>query len=378
MKRSARGSKRFLLLALLLLLLAGAGVAWAERTTLLGWYYLRGLEKAGSADVSVWSRRAASLGEAGIPDLLRLLGSGDARVCGNAREALACLGEGWGRDDPRRADLLGQVATEFSRLSGPGRREALRLATDWTVPEPPCPDALIAAAGRLLPEIVHEADLHTQALPLALCIARQSQEPALLCSVRELARGCLRSSAVDTRVRAIRLSLQPGVRLGRDVVALLGDANAKVRRAALEAVGPARDVVHTDTLLPWLHDPDPGVRQVCATVLGQRGLKPRHIRLARLITDPQASVRLQTLDHLAAADDLDAGIWLRRLSQDVSPAVRVAAIRAASEDALADLGDRIDQMARQDPSPTVCALARYYRQRQRPGAPMELVGERGQ
>ena len=52
--------------------------------------------------------------------------------------------------------------------------------------------------------------------------------------------------------------------------------------------------------------------------------------------------------------------WLRRLSHDPAPEVRVAAIRAASEQTLVDLSDRLDQMARSDPSPTVSQLARYF------------------
>jgi hypothetical protein len=39
---------------------------------------------------------------------------------------------------------------------------------------------------------------------------------------------------------------------------------------------------------------------------------------------------------------------------------RRAAIRAAAENPVVDLSDRIQQMAQSDPSPTVCQLARHY------------------
>jgi HEAT repeats len=91
-----------------------------------------------------------------------------------------------------------------------------------------------------------------------------------------------------------------------------------------------------------------------------RGLRPEHIKLGRILTDPSPVVRLQVLDYLGRASDLDAGIWLRRLSHDPSPAVRAAAMRAMSQQTAVNLTDRIDQMARNDPSPTVCVLARYY------------------
>src|SRR5262249_3691891 len=182
------------------------------RTALLSWYYLRGLARAG-ADAGVWARRAAGLGEAVVPDLLELLGGDEERACGNARAALACLGEGWGREDPRCAELLDEGVRQFPRLSGPGKPEALRLATDGPGPEPPCPAALVASAGRLLPEAARQADaaLQDQALRLALRVVRQTKEPTLLCPVRELARACLRAPAAPTRLRAVRLSMQPGL-----------------------------------------------------------------------------------------------------------------------------------------------------------------------
>jgi hypothetical protein len=85
-----------------------------------------------------------------------------------------------------------------------------------------------------------------------------------------------------------------------------------------------------------------------------------HLRLGRLLTDPRPGVRIQVLDLLPTARDLDAGLWLRRLSHDPNDMVRAAALRAMSEEPLIDLSDRIDQMARSDPSPSVCQLAQFY------------------
>ncbi len=133
-----------------------------------------------------------------------------------------------------------------------------------------------------------------------------------------------------------------------------------VRRAALLAVGPARDVIHDDQLLPCLHDPDPEVRRLCEIALSGRGLRPEYLELGRLLTDPRPAARLRVLDHLAGSTELDPGLWLRRLSHDPSPSVRVAAMRAMTQQHFVDLSDRIDQMARTDPSPTVCQLAQFY------------------
>src|SRR5262249_5149701 len=100
--------------------------------------------------------------------------------------------------------------------------------------------------------------------------------------------------------------------------------------------------------------------RLCEAALRGRRLLPEHIRLGRLLTDPNPVVRLKVLDDLDRTPELDPGVWLRRLSHDPSPAVRVAAVRAMSQQTLIDLSDRIDQMARNDPSPTVCQLAQFY------------------
>src|SRR5262249_52828824 len=119
-------------------------------------------------------------------------------------------------------------------------------------------------------------------------------------------------------------------------------------------------VIDDEALLASLHDPDPEVRRLCEAALRGRQLLPEHIRLGRLLTDPNPVVRLRVLDDLYKTPELDPGVWLRRLSHDPSPAVRAAAVRAMSQQTLIDLSDRIDQIARSDPSPTVCQLARFY------------------
>jgi hypothetical protein len=71
-------------------------------------------------------------------------------------------------------------------------------------------------------------------------------------------------------------------------------------------------------------------------------------------------MRLQVIDQLRYAHDLEPGVWLRRLSHDPAPAVRAAAVRAAAERHTVHLTDRLEQMAQNDPCPTVRQLAKYY------------------
>ncbi len=48
------------------------------------------------------------------------------------------------------------------------------------------------------------------------------------------------------------------------------------------------------------------------------------------------------------------------MSHDPKDSVRAAAVRVMSRLTHIDLSDRIDQMARSDPSPSVAQLANYY------------------
>ncbi len=135
------------------------------------------------------------------------------------------------------------------------------------------------------------------------------------------------------------------------------------RRLALLIVGPAQGVISTDELLHWLHDPDPEVRRLCEFALSSRKVPREHIHLGRTLTDPDYHVRLNILDELHGAREIDAGIWLRYLSHDPKESVRVAAIRAAVEQRFGtqvDLRDRLEQMSRSDPSLTVRQEAGHY------------------
>jgi hypothetical protein len=360
----------------LALLLGGAGLAWTERATLLAWYCVRGLAHAGEGDRGRWVARVAGLGEAAVPALLDCLERPDDAVCANARAGLARLAGDWGTADTRTVGLAVQAAHRFPHLSPAGQREVLEMTAAWfaapAAPAAPA-DGLVPACGRLLSASAGAAGPEAQRAGLELCavLLAQPQRAEALAAAREAARAGLRGDAAANRLRAVRLALQPGMDLLEDVVALLGDGAPEVRRAAMLAVGPADHVVRDEGLLPSLHDPDAEVRRLCEAALRGRGLKPEHLKLGRALTDPRPAVRLQVLDLLGdpEARDLDRGLWLRRLSHDPAPHVRFAAMRAASETGLADLADRLEQMGRSDPSPTVSKWAPFYLRRLQPRTP---------
>ena len=157
----------------------------------------------------------------------------------------------------------------------------------------------------------------------------------------------------DNRVRAIHLTLHSALEheadLLKPMVPLLRDPEVKVRRAALLALSRAKPIISAEELMPLLHDPDPEVRKLCVRALYVRELTDSHIQLARFLTDANALARLDVINYLEGADDVEPGVWLRRLSQDPEQAVRAAAVQAAANLPMVDLSDRLLQMAQADP-----------------------------
>jgi hypothetical protein len=362
---------------LLLVLLVAAGVAWLERTPLQCWYYMRGLSGASEAERDVWIGRLTGLGEPAVEGLLDCLGSEDDRSCRNAVAALNHLACEWGCSDPRLVDLVGRQAKFFSRLDPDIQAEILQGMAGWFTGEPPA-EGLVAVCSRVLRDTAgnSSASIQQAALDLAEILLRQSEGNDALPATRDVARAALRSPSVENRLRAIHLGLHAGMDLFASMVGLLRDPAAEVRRAALLAVGPARQAVTDEGLLFCLHDDDQQVRRLAEAILtspaklGGRGLRPEHVRLGRLLTHPDHLTRLSVLDHLRESTDLDPGLWLRRLSHDPKDSVRAAAVRVMSRLTLVDLSDRLDQMARSDPSPTVAQLAQYYLTQKRSPEPL--------
>jgi hypothetical protein len=373
-----RGKTRWACGVLLVLLLA-AGVGWLERVPLQSWYYLHGLSTASEDQRDVWVERVASLGEAAVEGLMDCLGGDDDRACRNAATTLDHLAGTWGCGDFRVVDLAGREARLFGRTNPRAQALILRGMTGWFTGDVPA-EGLVGVCSRLLADAAAGGEVETEkaALDLADVLLNQPGGNEAVQPARELVRAALRSAAAENRLIAIRLGSRPGMDLLDSMVGLLRDRAAQVRQAALLAVGPSRQAVSDESLLCCLHDPDPTIRELARQFLtapvklGGRGLPPEHLKLGQLLTHPDHRTRLQVLDHLRKASDLDPGLWLRRLSHDPKDSVRAAAVRVMSRVTLPDLSDRLDQMARSDPSPTVAQLAQYYlAQKRSPEPPVE-------
>jgi HEAT repeat protein len=358
-------NRRLMGLIALGLFAAAAGVVWWHKTTLEACYYGHRLANAGQTSRDVWIERAARLGEAIIPRLLDCLAREEALPCENAEMVFRRMTESRASAGVVM-NVSESIAREFPRFSHPGKQVALRLHSLWLNREEMAAAeraGLARSAMRLLEDAVriNDPELRDAALNLASLTPLDGSTPELVARCRGLAQAFLTDAVPERRARALRLHVAAGGEAAA-ITRFLDDPEPLVRREAILAVGSLPAVVATDDLVYWLHDPDGEVRRICEAALRGRGLQHDQIRLARLITDRQPSVRLEVLNDLISAD-VEPGVWLRRLTQDQAPAVRVAAMRAAVDSPLSqlvDINDRIGQMAQSDPNPTVCQLARFY------------------
>lgn len=363
-RRCGFRSKKLLAALTAGVLLILSGTAWLKRTSLLVSYSVHRLISAKESDQQDWVERVAALDRAAMPKLIDCLRHHNAQVCAKAEAALLAMAQRWGSDDVREAELAEDLAKRFASLSEPGQQAALQIQDQLvraSAADPAAADLLPAVAATLA-EAARTAntEVHARALALAASLTQQSTRSDWTDAGRKLTQRCLSDEAPANRIEAIRFALRSEIGLQQAVVPLLSDPVPEVRRVAMLGVGTAPDAIDTDDLLRWLHDPDPLVRNLCENALRSRGLKEEHLKLGRLMTDHRPGVRIQVIQWLRRANDLEPGVWLRRLSHDPAPAVRAAAVRAATEQEVLSLKDRLEQMAQNDACASVRQLAQYY------------------
>lgn len=319
--RGRAWAKRFGIAGLLLAVAAGAYAGW-NWSGLMARHAAYGLRTAGTdEDRAKHAARLVELGDAGTPYLVSTLRGDDPAGCAAVAAAV-------------RVRLIDDSSAACGR---------------------PLLDALASFSE---PGTVAALDF----VPALL----KSPHPDAAARCRDAVRAGLASATPDGKVRAVRLAMRPDVAVKAEVVPLLNDADAEVRRGAMLAVGPADEtaaaVIDDEALFRWLHDPDPDVRELCGSALRTRGLDAGQVLLARQLTHPDPGERLRLLLELRSAGDVvrDPGPWLERLSRDPDPAVRLGAARAGCECRLQFAG-WMDRLADQDADPTVRQWAGYYR-----------------
>jgi HEAT repeat protein len=350
-----------------LLLTAGlACLGWWQREPIVAWHTVRQLANASPDNCEEWANRVAALDDAAVPRLLDRLQCQDAQACANLQSALAMLARRWGPTNPRSIALVEEIRGRFSAFSLAGQEQALLSLTNLLQQDGPrpLPPKLTKAVSEVLIAAEKQRDLQPAALRLAaeLVVCVQPGQWADVC--RAMAERGMKDEREATRVAAVHLVLREPLRQDRElleqVIPLLSDPEASVRRAAVVALAPAKDVIREETLLPLLHDEDAQVQYLCEMALHKRGLTDDDLKLARLISDKAPATRLRVLRHLDQMPDLNLREWLRQLSLDPAPAVRAAAVRAMGENLQIDLSERLREMAERDPSETVRQNALYY------------------
>lgn len=322
--------KLVLVVFLALVALAG-GAAFSQRTALQAWYFAHRMEGAGDGERRQWTDKLVAMGEPAVPRLLACLQKDNASVCEESRFALDRLLTEWGPKDPRSGKLADRFFEMHPSFSPAGQVAALQL----------------------LPEVLAAGGIEAAA------------------KARTIVTAALKDRSVEARYLGVLLANRIELNMLPNVVPLLDDPDARVRCAALMALGPVREgaagmekpLVEADQLLRYLHDPDPEVRRLCETMLVKsRGLSERVVNYGRQLTHPDPRERLKLLLELAEEENVDHRVWLQRLSDDPDSAVRAGAARVAAERQV-DFTERLEKMMSTDTDGTVRKIAEYYRKR---------------
>ena len=259
---------------------------------------------------------------------------------------------------------ISRAASLFKSMEPDAQAETLRwLATALNAGDPETMTERRSAAIRRLMDqayVGEEPEVKAGALRLSGPILKQRPPAEVVESLKLLVSSGARSDSARVQIQAITAALWPALDCLEETTVCLKSQHREVRKAAILALGPATEKINEEILLPGLHDEDLEIVQLTQSALQARGLRDDQIRLGKLMADPKPTKRLEVLDHLSATRDIDPALWLRKLSNDPSPAVRAAAMRAMAQETGGELGERVGQMGKSDPSESVNKLAGYY------------------
>ncbi len=353
-----------------------AGAGFYFRNDIQAAWLVRQVSQTTEAEAPQHIERAKGIGDSAIAPMASLFQSDRDLVVKTAMEALLGISANWAQDDSRRVILAGKLSQGFVGFSPQGQAASLNLVSAWLAEPPIAGSPFMQAVAGLLaqaalgmadpapgteadPTVPKAALVLLARIPAATASAETSRREDALAR-RDLLRQILRKGDPASRVEAISVIMRTQTDLYEDLVARLEDPVAEVRRACILAIGPANEKVREDVLLSALHDNDSEVGRLAELALSARGLSTEHIRLGKLLTDPDPARRLEVLDLVQGSPDLDEKLWLERMSHDRADSVRAAAARALSARFGIDAQDRLKQMAGSDPSPSVSRIAGFY------------------
>lgn len=366
----------------LILTVAGC-VLYAQRDQLLVHYYAskNAASDSPSANTQAWLQERSMLA---LPAVLGYLKQSDAATCRrSSRLVRQILDANKDPTDPESAHITLAVAAklheEYGSLSCEGKIEAVGLAFEiltnnlarWS---PNVPTAIETAGGLITTALLdHDSKVQEATLRLMSEAWKWNGNDNLMAAlVDEWKRNCYRLSveALSSPVPSTRIAAAAGLEGSPyhegdlKLISLLEDTDSNVQKSALLALADtAADSLGSrekSQLMEYLHDSDPEVRVAAQQLLINSGVRESVVRLAVLMKHPNASQRARVASLAFVVPDIDAVRWVLALSEDDSPAVRVAVAKEGAKHDYPELWDRIEKMAESDPDPDVRELSKQF------------------
>ncbi|MCX7428677.1 MAG: HEAT repeat domain-containing protein [Planctomycetia bacterium] len=394
--------KKALLAALVVaaVLIGSVAASWGP---LLGWlacHWQKEMETAGEDRAGVLLGRMASLGDMGIPSLVRTLGSSRPYVADSARRELDEKLRQWKslhaqEASPHLARLADALAETVDHFGPKARSEAAELAEQiLRCPlDPSAIDraAVIAACEKVFRAAERDDDVPADRVPADTLAdsERLLVDPTTIAELAYLPGGDLGPRAVpdasampgplagddpatDSPAQPERFHhderLQPLG--GREPPGLLGESGAASKSAAVasraaassEASPNRRGAVvdarpsgdpklpsdETIDLIRRLRDEDPASVAEAREALKRRGFTEVHLELGRQLFDPDPEARKQLVQVLPDLKSVDAEPWLLWLARDPDAGVRLAVITLMATGNDPVLLEQVERMARSD------------------------------
>ena len=345
-----------------------SALVWIQKDALWVWWQSRNLESATPLELEKAVDRLAAFEPIAVPALIRQLSSSDARLCASSGAALGHLLQRHAADESRTQKVLSVLADRFAHCSAEGRNQVLLIVSER-----------LRATGEVLPPVLLEtcarlvqasanvpAENRLAALQLVHELLVTAEAERILPASRPLVLAGLKSANLAERLLAVRLAATPVLDLLQELPALVtgvdADSSAEVRILVLLSLGSREQLLPTELILPMLNDADAELRSVAERALKTRGLSGAQIRLAQMLTHPDAGVRARVPELVNELPELDATLWLERLSRDPCPSVRVAVLRNAEARPEECWQQSVRRIRQSDPSPTVKDIAKFCEQ----------------
>jgi HEAT repeat protein len=142
----------------------------------------------------------------------------------------------------------------------------------------------------------------------------------------------LKDAEIPSRLAAMRcLAALPIDTAAEPALELLEDKEPFVRAEAIRHFAMRGSLITEERLLGLLQDEQPLVTRSAELALKSRGLNDDQIALGKAILSKDPQVRVSVIEKLNGSMDIDPGVWLARLVEDPDASVRLKAVDAIAK-----------------------------------------------